>query len=90
MLNNGEKKSPPKFNEKWKDCFIHVAIKMIEGLSGQDVSICIKQEALDIFPDIDKPIFVYDKGKEHWMALNPKKEEKILTPRRKVYDPSKN
>jgi len=80
--NNGEKdkKKPlPKFDEKWKDCFIHVALKIIEGLTGQGAQICIKPEALESFPDFEKPIFVWDNSKKHWAVINPKVEEQKKT-----------
>jgi len=86
-----EKKPLPQFREEWKECFIHVAIKIIEKLSGQAASICIKQEALEGFPDFEKPIIVWDNSKKHWMAMNPKKEEsKIATPSKRIIDPSAN
>lgn len=85
-MNNGEKKPLPKFEEKWLYCYLHVALKIIEELSGQDASICIKPEALESMPEKDKPMFVWDKSKEHCMALNPKElkpeKPKISTPRR--------
>lgn len=87
--NNGEKekrKSPPEFKEEYKDAFIYVALKMIEKLSGQGAQICIKQEALDSFPEKEAPIFVWDNRKEHWAVINPivKPETKknIVTPKR--------
>lgn len=81
--NNGEKKPLPDFKEEWKDCFIHVALKIIESLSGQGAQICIKPEALEDFPEQEKPLFVWDNRKGCWVALNPTKEEPtIVTPSR--------
>ena len=87
--DNGEnkKKSIPKFEEKWLYAYLHVALKVIEGLnrkisklqggiiSDGDAQICIKKEALDSFPENNKPFFVWDNSKEHWAMMNPKHEE---------------
>ena len=90
MCKQISKKKPlPELKEEWKDCFIYVALKIIEKLSGQDAQICIKPEALENFPEFEKPIFVWDNSKGHWAAMNPKKEEsKIATPRRDLILPS--
>jgi len=90
--NNGEKSKTtdrPKFDEQHLFCFLHVALRIIEKLSGQGARICIKQEALDRFPDIEKPILVWDKRKKHWAALNPmnpepkkQKKPKLALPRK--------
>jgi hypothetical protein len=76
-----KKKPIPKFDEKWLHCYLHVALKMIGKLTDQEAQICIKQEALDSFPEIEKPIFVYDKSKGHWAAINPKAETKPKNPK---------
>lgn len=90
-MNNGEKKPLPKFDDKWLYCYLHVALKIIEKLSGQDASICIKPEALESMPDFEKPMFVWDNSKGHWMALNPKElkpeKTKIATPSKGIVRP---
>ncbi len=88
---SNKKKPLPQFKEEYKDAFLHVALKLLSKLAGQDAQICIKPEALDSFPDKDKPIFAWDKSKGHWAAINPREEEpkktKLALPKRGLIVP---
>ena len=90
MSNNGEieKKPLPEFKEEWKDVFLHVALRIIENLSKHQAMIAIKTEALESFPENEKPIFAYNKSKEHWQIMNPNPEKKIVTPKRNLILPT--
>ena len=84
--NNGEKKSTPTpmFEEEWKDAFIYVALMIISNLTHKQANISIKQEALETFPKVDKPLFIWNNSKKHWMVMNPKKKEEIITPNKRI------
>lgn len=86
--DNGEKtkKKPlPKITDINRDAFLHVALQIIENLSHKNAVIGIKQEALDSFPDIEKPVYAWDNSKEQWIVTLPKPDKKkIVTPNKRI------
>lgn len=89
--DNGEKKPLREITEKDKDAFLYVALKLIEQLTGRAAMVCIKQEALDTFPDFEKPVFAWDNSKQQWMVTNPKPpkpKKTIMTPGRGLILPN--
>jgi len=89
--DNGEKKPLMEITEKDKDAFLHVALNLIEHLTGKAAFIGIKQEALNTFPDFEKPVFAWDNSKQQWMMTlpkPPKPKKTIMTPSRDLIMPN--
>lgn len=85
--DNGEKKkkSLPKITDINRDAFLNVCLQIIEKLTHKQAVICIKQEALDTFPDIDKPVFAWDNSKEQWVMTLPVRDKPtIVTPNKRI------
>ena len=73
--NNGEKKPLPKITDINRDAFLNVCMQIIESVTRKQAVICIKQEALNTFPDIDKPVFAWDNSKSQWIMTLPVPEK---------------
>ncbi len=80
-----KKKKLPKITDINRDAFLYVALQIIENLTHKQAVIAIKQEALDTFPDIDKPVFAWNNSKEQWIVTLPVPDKpKIATPNRRI------
>ena len=76
MIQPNEKKPLPKITDINRDAFLYVLMSTIEQLTRKRVYIGIKQEALDAFPDCDKPVFAWNNSKEQWFISMPTSEKK--------------
>ena len=85
VISEGTDMNPlPVLSERDKDAFIVVLLNALGSLTGREPVIGIKREALDEFPEYDRPVFVWNNSKEQWFVSLPKPEKKILTPNKRI------
>jgi len=77
-----------EMTEDYKDAFIAVLLITLGNLTGKEPMISIKKEALDSFPDVQHPVYVWNNTKQDWSVMLPKPEKKIVTPNRNLFLPN--